>query len=191
MASYVAKIEHTPETIKKMFWVERSTYHLFNIILQQIIGALLLMSAFLGNLHIGVQGLFLLFGSWLIVSKDFWVNLKVQEVLEVRQNNLPIMHYKFDRKGILISGEGETKLSYSKIERLVYEENYLFLFFGKNEVCMIDRASVSSSEEEFIEFMEQQTKCEWKRVKSVFTLNFFDMLTVLKDRFQSQIGGTK
>lgn len=176
------KITHTEKTIQRLFQTEYHTYDTAQMLMQMAVGGLLVIVAALSDVNIAIQGVLLLVGCWLIISRDFPASYKADQVLKVHRGNLPVMEYIFAEEGVTVSGEGNMRLKYKQFQRLVEDEQYLYLFLGRNSVCMMDRKEITPSMGNFMVFIEEKTGLKWTRNKSLVAMNLWDVVEVFRNR---------
>lgn len=180
---FEGSIGHTEETIRLLYKTESHTYGKMQILTKVVIGAILVLLALLGGLPMAARGGLLLVGCWLLVSRDFASAMKADRAVEARHGALPVMSYLFDETGVTLEGEGHTRLAYNRIERLVEDERYLYLFLGKGAACMMDRKTVRPGpSQELMKFLEEKTGLEWRRDKSLLAMNARDLIQAARDR---------
>lgn len=176
-------IKHTEETIRLLYKTESHTYGKMQILTKVAIGAILVLLALLGGVPMAARAVLLLIGCWLLVSRDFSSSMKADRAVEARRGALPAMSYTFDETGLTLEGEGRTRFAYDRIERLVEDERYLYLFLGKGSVCMVDRETVRPAPpQELMGFVEEKTGLEWRRDKSLLAMNARDLIQAVRDR---------
>ena len=74
------------------------------------------------------------------------------------------------------------RLEYSRFQRLLEDNEYLYLFLGPKSVCMIDKATVEGgSAEDLKEFVAQRTGLSWRRNRSLLSMNLTDLRQALQD----------
>lgn len=180
---YEAKIEHTEDTIRTMYVTEHQTYHQSSIMARIGIGLAMILAAFMIDIPYVAKVLLLALGCWLLVSRDFSSINRAEDVIEKRHGSFPVMEYAFYHKDMVLSGEGKMHLKYDSIQRLIEDKDYLYLFQGKNSVCMLEKSSVQPNNlEEFMQFIAEKTGLAWRQNKSLLSMNLADVLQLLKDR---------
>jgi len=102
--------------------------------------------------------------------------------LEVRKAELPSMQYEFHKDAMKISGEGSMSIPYKKIARLAEDPEYLYVFMGKDSVCMIERSSVKPDSDALQEFLAKKTGLDWLNEKSLLTVNLADVILMFRNR---------
>ena len=180
---YYGKIEHTEKTINALYRTQYHVYEKPQMLAWMLVGfAIILVVAFV-NLPTWLKGILLLIGAWLVVSIDFPSLVRADRALEARHGNLPKMEYEFHKDAMKISGEGSMSIPYKKIERLIEDKNYLYLFMSKDSICMIDRATLKpKSDKEFKEFLAKKTGLDWQTDKSFLSLNLADVILMFRNR---------
>lgn len=181
MKYYEGRIEHNKDTIRRLFKAEYDTYEMRKVIFRFAAGAVLVITGLIGRLPVFAQGILLMVGCWLIVSRDFPSKCRADRTLENRKTALPTMVSRFYGEHIELDGEGHMKLSYDKVQYLVEEKGYYFLFFGRDSACMIDGKTLKpDSADKFREFVEEKTGLEWKETTSWLNMSLMDLIHTLK-----------
>ena len=79
------------------------------------------------------------------------------------------------------------KLSYDKVQYLVEEKGYYFLFFGRDSACMIDGKTLKpDSADKFREFVEEKTGLEWKETTSWLNMSLMAVSYTHLDVYKRQ-----
>ncbi len=181
MKYFEGRIEHNSDTIRRLFKAEYDTYEMQKVIFRFIAGAVLAVAGLVGKLPMIAQGVLMMAGCWLIVSRDFPSKCRADRTLENRKTALPTIVSRFYGDYIELDGEGHMKLSYDKVQYLVEEKGCYFLFFGRASACMIDGKTLKpDSPDKFKEFVEQKTGLEWKETTSWFNMSLMDLIQMLK-----------
>lgn len=186
-ARYQGGIDHTRKTIELLFKTEYYTYETARMLFRMGIGFAMIVIGVLLTLPMWAKALLMLFGCWLVVSRDFPSMTRADRVIDARHGGLPRMRYEFFGDYMLLSGEGSMKLEYKKFTRLVEDDGYFYLFVSRDSVCMVDRATLTPQPaEDFKGFIEKRTGLKWKRQRSLLAMNLQDLLQALRDRKDSQ-----
>lgn len=179
---YSGKIVHTEKTIETLYRTQYYSYDKARILIRLGIGLACVISVFLATLPTWAKALLLLVGAWLIVSKDFPAQIRADRVLQERKSALPQMNYVFYDDHMSVSGEGSMNIGYQKLQRLVEDDRYFYLFLSRDSVCMMDRESLTPKKpEDFHRFLENQSGLHWRREKSLLTMNLSDLRLLLAD----------
>jgi len=180
---FFGKIDHNEQTIEELFKCQYYTYKKGKIITRLATGFVMVLLAVVLDLPMWGKGLLLLFGSWFLVSKSFRAQIRADRAMEARHGSLPQMQYKFYEDGFRVTGEGSAELKYGKIDRLVEDKQYLYVFMGPDSVCMIERESVKpQNAEELMKFLSDKTHLEWKKDKTILAMNLWDVVALFKER---------
>ena len=76
------------------------------------------------------------------------------------------------------------RLKYSRFDRLIEDDSYLYLFLGRKSVCMVEKASVEGgSAEDLKDFVAQHTGLTWRRNRSILSMNLADVRQAVRDRW--------
>lgn len=178
-SKYSALIHHDAHTIEQLYRTQYYVYDKLRIITRFVIGFALIAIALFLPLSLWLRGILLLSGTWLVSSTDFPAQVRADKVIQSRHNNFPEMHYDFYDGYFNVSGEGSMNISYDKISRLIYDPHYLYIFMSRDSVCMIDRETLSNTEE-FMKFIESVSGHEWHKEKSLLAVNLEDIKQMLK-----------
>lgn len=182
-ASFIGSVQHTPDTIQLLYKTEYYTYDTLRILSRFLLGAALIVGGLMMALPRVVQIPLLLAGCWLIVSKDFPAAVRADRALDTRKAALPMHICSFFENRVELTGEGSMRLDYQKFQRLIEDESYLYLFLGRQSVCMVEKDGVEGgSPEELKAFVAQRTGLSWQRNRSLLTMNLADLRQAVRDR---------
>jgi hypothetical protein len=180
---YHGQISHNERTIKLMFKMAYHIYEKKRILIRVCIGVVLIMASVLVAFPRYVQAILMMLGTWKLTARDFPATIRAQRTIETRKGTFPVMTYTFTDKGIVLQGEGTTNLQYNQFQYLVEDNKYLYLFLGKQSVCMIDKATITpSSIKQLMFYVEKKTGLKWTRNKSFFNMNLDDFLQYIQTR---------
>lgn len=182
MNYFEGRIEHNRDTIRRLFKAEYDTYEMRKVIFRFTAGAVLVVAGLVGRLPMIAQGILLMAGCWLIVSRDFPPKCRADRTLENRKTALPTMVSRFYGDHIELDGEGHMKLPYDRVQHLVEEKGYYFLFFGRDSACMIDGKTLKpASADKFKKFVAEKTGLEWKETTSWLNMSLMDLIHMVRD----------
>ena len=184
MADYLyrAKITHTEKTVEQLYKMQYYVYEKPRMILRALIGFALVAAAVALTVPTWGKALMILFGAWLLVSRDFPAAVRADRALSERKAKLPDMSYGFGPDKVHLSGEGSMDLPYKKFTRLVEDARYLYLFVSRNSVCMMEKDSVKPDDiMAFAKFMEEKTGLKWRAEKSFLSMSIYDLRQAFKD----------
>ena len=180
---FVGSIQHTEDTIQRLFRTEYYTYEKLRFLLRLAAGAVMAAAGALGAFSLPVKGVLMLIGCWLIVSKDLPADVRADRTVDARKGCLPRNTCTFYDKRMDLDGAGHMRIKYSQFQRLVEDDEYLYLFLNRNSVCMVEKAGVQNgSAQQLMEFVEKRTGLSWTRNKSLLLMNFSDLLQAVRDR---------
>lgn len=183
MIRFVGSIQHTEDTIQRLFRTEYYTYEKLRLIMRMAAGGAMVVAGALAALPMAVKGILMLVGCWLIVSKDFPADVRADRTVDARKGELPRNTCTFYDKRMELDGEGHMRIKYDQFERFIEDDEYLYLFLGKKSVCMVERSSVEhGSDQQLMEFLEKRTGLHWARNKSLLMMNLSDLLQAIRDR---------
>lgn len=182
-AKFVGGIQHTEDTLQRLFKMEYRTYHQLRILTQLAIGFAMAALALIAEMDRILQAVLLLAGCLLMVGGEFPASVRADKAVDDRKGNLPENVCAFFGSSLELSGEGSMRLRYDRFQRLVEDNEYLYLFLGSRSVCMIDKATIKGgSAEELKAFVAECTGLTWRRSRSFFTMNLADLRQMLRDR---------
>lgn len=186
-ARFTGSVRHTPDTIQLLYKTEYYTYDTLRIILRFLAGIGLVIAGLTMDIPRAVQIILLLIGCWLVISKDFPASVRADRALETRKAELPRHVCKFFEKQVELSGEGTINLTYDKFQYLVEDDGYLYLFLGRQSVCMVEKESVEGGSCEALkEFVAGHTGLNWRRNRSLFMMNLTDLRLAMKNYKRSR-----
>ena len=181
MKRFQGHIEHNRETITLLFKIAYDTFEVKRILIRIIIGIITVILGLFGGFNQVIQGLLLMAGAWLLVSRDFPPKIRADRTLEERKQPLPVLVSTFYEDRVELSGEGKMTLKYKDFQYIVEERDYFFLFLHKNSACMIDARTLEpDSQEEFKTFVSKKTKLQWQKNISWFNMSLKELIHILK-----------
>lgn len=182
-AKFIGSIQHTEDTLQRLFRTEYRTYHQPRILAQLAVGFVMAALALTVEMNRTLQAVLLLIGCLLMAGRDFPASVRADKALDDRKGKLPENTCAFFGGSLELSGEGTMRLKYDRFHRLVEDSGYLYLFLGSRSVCMIDKTTIKGgSVEELKSFVAERTGLTWRRNHSLFTMNLTDLRQMLRDR---------
>ena len=179
---YRANIDHTEETILRLYRTQFLSYAKLYSLIRMAIGFALILSGVFAPLPTWLRAVLLLLGAWLAVSRDFPAQIRADRALQERKAALPSMRYEFYEDHLHLSGEGSMDIPYEKLTRLVVDERYLYLFLTRDSVCMLEQESVKPQPvHEFTDFIREKTGLKWRAEKAFLSMSIYDIRQALKD----------
>jgi hypothetical protein len=179
--AYEGRIEHNTDTIRRMFKATYYKYEMKKVLVWLLVGATLIVLGLVGKFSLGVQGILMMIGCWIVVSRDFPSKIKADRTLELRKQALPTIITTFYKDYVELNGEGRMKLQYDRFQYLLEDQVYLFLFIDKDSVCMIDSRTLKPDNlDQFKKFVSEKTNLDWKQNVSLLHMSFMDLLQYLK-----------
>lgn len=180
---FTGKIEHTKDTIYLLYKAQYRTYGQRRIIFQLVIGAAMIILAFAVPMNLAFQGILLLIGCWLLISKDFPARLHAEDALEARKKALPAMRYTFQEDGVEVDDGRSMKIPYDHFEYLVEDKDYLYLFLNNKSVCMVDKQTVEpGNAEDLKKFLEAHSGKRWQESWTLLSLTMMDVIRIFRKR---------
>lgn len=177
---YEGLIEHNEESIRTLFKVTYYSYEMKKVIMCFVTGSVLAIIGLIGSIPDILQVILLLIGCWLLVSGDLPSKVKADRTLKVRENSLPVIESIFYESYMELSNQLKMTIEYDKIQQLIEENQYLFIFLNRESVCMIDINKLKPYEPEmFKNFLTDKTGLEWKRNKAIFNMSLAEIVKTL------------
>ncbi|MFR3226583.1 MAG: YcxB family protein, partial [Blautia massiliensis (ex Durand et al. 2017)] len=124
------------------------------------------------------QALTTLAGCLLFVGQDFPAIVRSVKAVDARGGVLPTTVCVFGSGQMELQEGGiHKKLNYRKVDRLVQDKKYLYLFLGPDSVIMVDRGKIENgSDEDVMQLVEKRTGKKWEEAFSLLTVNLHDLL---------------
>ena len=189
MAAYrfYGKIEHTEDTITSLYRVQYHAFSKLQMLAWMAVGFAMIMVAAFATIPLWAKTILLLIGALVITGVDFPAMVRADSVVESRRGNLPKMEYEFHKDALKVSGEGSMNIAYKNIVRLAEEKNYLYLFMGRDSICMIEKESIRPKDvDEFKEFVAQKTGLTWQSEKSLLAFNLADVILAVRNKKEQE-----
>ncbi len=182
--SYQGRIDHTEDSIQQLFEAQYSTYKTGWVVAAAVAGVALAAAGLFAPVPILAQGLLLLVGCLLFAGRDFPAIVRAEKVISARKGVLPSSVCTFCSGHMELEEGGlRKKLRYEKLDRILQDRQYLYLFFGPDSVIMIDRAKIQpGTVEEVMELVSRRTGKQWESPFSLLTFNLRDLLRIWDNR---------
>lgn len=183
-ARYEGRIDHTKDSIHALFRTRYMTYHMGRVVFCAAAGIALAAAGLFAPVPLWGQALLMLAGCLLFVGRDLPASLRAEDALEARGGALPTVRCTFCSGHMdLAEGGLEKKLRYEKLDRLVEDKNYLYLFFGPDSVVMVARDTLGpDGAKDVMALVEKRTGKRWEAPVSLLTLNLRDLLRMWDTR---------
>lgn len=164
------------DTIRRMFRAEYYTYETAQRLIRFGLGAAAVLMALFLDIHTGARVVFLMAGVWMLVAGDFPSKVQAEGVIEKRGGKSSQVSYELNGSGIQIKGGGY--IPYRSLDKLVYDEEYLYLFASRQNAVMIRVDSLKPAEPETLkELVAGESKKSWKRLTTgILEYNLKDLL---------------
>lgn len=170
MPMITASMHHTRETITRLSRTQYNTFSFGSKLLQLLCGLILIF--------IGLQGgtaltsvLCLFAGCWLCVNTDVRAKLRASRICESLHGQYPATQYTFKEKEFLLDSDTKNSLAYSRLIRLIEDNQYLYLYISKTSAYMIDKSTVRPNVDVLKELLVRSTGLRWCRPTSLFNFS--------------------
>lgn len=172
---FEASMVFTDDTIRRMFRTEFYSYELPWRLLWTGIGAGLILAALFTGLSTAVKAFFLLAGCLMLSMPDFLSRIQAEGVIMQRGGAVSKVAYEVTSSGISI--EGGRQLPFKKVDRLVEDDQYYYIFQSRQNAVMLPKEGIRrGSSQELGAFISQMTGKSWKRSRSLWSLTLKDLI---------------
>ncbi len=181
MTRFEGSSQYSKETLFQLFKTTNEIYGMKKILIKLIIGFALALGGLFLNLPMILQGILLMSGAWLMVSKDFPARMKAEDVLEKSGSGLPVLSTRFYDKQLELSAGKKMKLSYRDVEHLSEGQGLLMLFYSKDSAIVIAKESITGGTlEDLKEFLEEKTGIDFRTSRSFLSMSLKDLLGLIR-----------
>lgn len=181
MIRFKGSVKHTEDTIHVLYKTTYEIYETRRVMLRMLIGFLMVLAGLFITLPMIIQGILLMGGAWLMVSRDFPAKIMASEALEKRGDNLPTLMTEFHERFMMLQDGSSMKLQYKNIEHLVEEEKLIILFFSKDSAVVISKDTLEGGTlEEFMDFLEGITNLPFRKIQSWLRMSLRDLFRLMK-----------
>lgn len=179
---FEAKMIFNDETIRRMFRTEFYIYEGMQRVAWIGVAFALVMLALFVKIPDVLKVFCLLVGCVMFAMPDFLSRVAAEGVIMQRGGAETTVRCRINDGGVDV--ENGTHLSFDKIDRLVEDEQYFYLFQSRQMAVMVPKGSLlPASPERFAKFLAKETGKDWQRTKSLLSLNLKDIVQMVKDRF--------
>lgn len=184
MKRFEGKIEHNEDTLRRLFKAAADTYQMRRQVMRMLVGAVMAVGGLFGGFPMIVQGILLMAGCWLIVSRDFPARCRADRTIEARgKKALPVIVTTFWDDHVDLNGEGRMRIQYKQFQNLREDKGYFFLFLDENSACMIDGKTLKPADAgKFKEFVADKTGLEWQETTAWFNMSLMDLFRMVSRR---------
>lgn len=170
------------DTIRRMFRAEYYTYETARRLLRFLLGAAGIMAALFADFPTAGKTVCLMAGVWMLVAGDFPSKVQAEGVISQRRGRHSQVVCRVKDEGLEVQGGGF--LSYSSLDRLVYDEEYLYLFASRQTAVMLPAAAIGAERlESFKAEVREKSGKQWKRLTTGFLeYNLRDLVEALAGR---------
>lgn len=170
------------DTIRKMFRAEYYTYETIQRLLRFVLGVIGVMVAVFISIPTPAKVVFLMFGVWMLVAGDFPSKVQAEGVISKRGGKSSQVRYRLEKDGLRIQGGGS--LLYRNLDKLVYDEEYLYLFVNRQNAVMLPAEKIGAERLESLkEEIQKKSGKTFKRLTTgVLEYNLKDLLESMEDR---------
>lgn len=184
MKRFEGRIEHNEDTLRRLFKAAADTYQTRRQIIRVLIGAVMAVIGALADIPMFLQGILMMSGCWLIVSRDFPARCRADRTIEARKGRkLPVIRTAFYDDHVELNGEGKMKITYQQFKELREDKGYYFLFLDATSACMIDGKTLKPSDpDQFKKFLESKTGLKWEETTAWFNMSLMELLQIFRGK---------
>ena len=180
---FEAKVVFNDETIRRMFRTEFYTYEGMRHLLWLAAAFVLVMAALFTAIPTVIKVLCLLVGCAMFAMPDFLSRVAAEGVIMQRGGAETTVSCRVNDGGVDV--ENGAHIPFAKIDRLVEDDQYFYIFQSRQMAVMIPKGSLlPANPERFAKVLAKETGKDWQRSKSLWGLNLKDLIQMGKDRFQ-------
>lgn len=181
MVRFEGSSQYSKKNLYELYKTTNEIYGMKKILKKLLLGFALALAGLFLDLPMILQGILLMSGAWLMVSKDFPARMKAEDVLETRGNELPELKTKFYDEHLELSSGKKMKLSYHYVEHLTEEKGLLMIFFSKDSAIVIDNESLAGGTmEELRDFLEDKTNVVFRQSRSFLSMSLKDLFGLIR-----------
>ena len=178
MGLYQAEMQHSAETVKRFTHLQYDTFEWWRkLLLFCLSAALILFGVFYGSASgFSVLTVFCIFaGSILFTNLNTRANMVADQVIEAMHGTYPVLQY---------SGEDRPTVSYTKLFRLIFDEECLYLFASKASGYMIRKESITGEEgvKGLMDLISRESGLTWQKPFSFLTFSIKDLHSLIRRR---------
>lgn len=179
---FEVQMKFDDDTIRQMFRAEYFTYETIQRLVRFIIGALAVLAALFLVIPTAVRVILLMIGVWLLVAGDFPSKVRAEAIIEKRAGKSSWVKYQFDHSGIRIDSNGF--IPYQNLDKLVYDDKYLYLFVNRQSGVMVPTDDIKPAEPERLkELIAERSGRSFRRLTtSVLAYGLKDIIEILDSR---------
>ena len=170
------------DTIRKMFRAEYYTYETIQRLLRFVLGLIGIMVAVFLSIPTPARVVFLMFGVWMLVAGDFPSKVQAEGVISRRGGKSSQVTYRIEQDGVKI--KGGAFIPYRGLDKLVYDEEYLYLFVNRQNAVMIPVKELEAERLESLKIeIQKKSGGSFKRLTTgVLEYNLKDLLESMDSR---------
>lgn len=182
---YSAGITHSKDSLIRLFVMEFKIYERRIILFRLLLGAIIVISAVFLHLPLPVKGVIIALGAWFLSSTDFPARIRADENNRKLNGHYPRLKYEFKNSYFTVIEGKSMNIDYLKIEHLSFDNNFIYIFMGRSNAIMVDRALIKAHIKDkdslsFESFLENRSGKKFENTKSIISLNIFDLIDMLK-----------
>ena len=186
MELYQAEMQHSAKTVKQFTTLQYNTFEWWRKLLLFCLSAvLILFGAVYGSASgFSVLTVFCIFaGCILFTNLNARANLIADRVIEAMKGVYPVLQYSFSESDFT-DGDDRPRIPYTKLFRLISDEEYLYLFVSKASGYMIRKDSIKGEGDAqgLMDLISGKTELSWQKPFSFLTFSIKDLHTLIRER---------
>lgn len=129
-----------------------------------------------------VKVIFLMIGVWLLVAGDFPSKIQAEGVISKRNGKSSQVCYHAEQEGLRI--KGGSHIAYKSLDKLVYDDEYLYLFVNRQNAVMLPIKNIGNERlESFKKIIQEKSGKYFKRLTtSILEYNIRDFLEAFNNK---------
>ena len=192
---FEAKVIFNDETIRRMFRTEFYTYEGMQRLVWLAVAFALVMLALFVPIPTVVKVLCLLVGCAMFAMPDFLSRVAAEGVIMQRGGAESTVSCRINAGGVDV--ENGAHIPFDKIDRLVEDDQYFYLFQSRQMAVMIPKGSLlPANPERFAKVLAKETGKDWQQPKSLWGHNLAEdhavhiQLTSFAEQVKEKTNGT-
>ena len=159
---FEAKVVFNDETIRRMFRTEFYTYEGLRHLLWLAAAFVLVMAALFTAIPTVIKVLCLLVGCAMFAMPDFLSRVAAEGVIMQRGGAETTVSCRVNDNGVDV--ENGAHIPFAKIDRLVEDDQYFYIFQSRQMAVMIPKGSLlPANPERFAKVLAKETGKDWQR----------------------------
>ena len=179
MKRFTALMRHSYQTVLLMCKTKNNTYHFKRKLVMALLGIVLVVLG-VSNFSSTAGLVFVMVGCFMFTSMDMPARSEADDVKKALGGKYPQNKYEFFDKHFVLYASMQDIINYSRIVKLVEDNQYCYLYIEKEASYMLEKFSLGNELNEFKAFMSKATGLQWQQPYSFATFNLKAMIRLFK-----------